>query len=410
MTKGTRMRGTLTLALALVASAAHADPAKVAKDWNRLVITPLESLAAHARALAAGDVNGDGKDDLIFAGELKGQLGLYVALSKGDGTFEPWKDLELAHAAGAIAVGQFHKGKGLDIVTIFNVGNGPDDGGLYLNKGAGKFAGGKSFTPVCNPGGAGAAGMVVTGALAADLNGDGVSDLICRAGHVAVAMGSATGAFRGWTEVKNVNPSAGIALADMDGDGALDLIAVSQPRNPKDDESKVCVSFNHHGALDDEPRCFTMSLGTWGLFNNGISAGDLNGDGKPDVAVGFRNNHGIYIDLMMNDGKGGLEEPTKVKIADSGEGLFGITIVDINGDKKPDVIAFHEDAVLLFPGNGDGTLGKRIKVPMGHLMNRNDGNALVVGDFRGNGTKGIAMFHQTPTGDDSIDVVSFTLR
>jgi uncharacterized protein (TIGR03437 family) len=85
--------------------------------------------------------------------------------------------------------------------------------------------------------------------------------------------------------------------------------------------------------------------------------GDLNGDGKPDLAVTFSDSSdagGRWLLVLMGNGDGSFATRNTM---DLGQSFLLVAAVDVNGDKKADLIItapFEGDSFVL-RGNGDGT-------------------------------------------------------
>jgi hypothetical protein len=138
------------------------------------------------------------------------------------------------------------------------------------------------------------------------------------------------------------------ALADMDGDGDLDVVTVDL----KDQEvGTVSVSLNDGAGGFAAPASYPVGPGSaW------LAVGDLNADGRPDVVVSNSLAEDTKaVTVYMNNGTGGLVSP-HVLTAPAASYPQGIEIGDWNGDGKADVaVALMMMAqVKVFWGDGTG--------------------------------------------------------
>ena len=173
------------------------------------------SVPAEAIELAVGDVNGDGKPDVVTAN----QQSFSILLGNGDGTFQT--PVTPAIAVDSVALEDFTGDGKLDLVVS------PGSGGfntlsILLGNGNGTF---QNPAPVnlgatCDAGPLGGAGPFVV-----DLNGDGKPDLVdtCGLTGVVVLLGNGDGTF-GAPEILTVAGYAAFAVvADFNVDGKPDL-------------------------------------------------------------------------------------------------------------------------------------------------------------------------------------------
>src|SRR2546422_972020 len=102
---------------------------------------------------------------------------------------------------------------------------------------------------------------------------------------------------------------------------------------------------------------------------------DLNGDGKPDLAV--RNSSAVSVLLWNGDGTFGPKSDYA-----TGSGTGPQAIVDLNGDGKPDLVTANggSNTVSVLLGNGDGTFGPKSDYATGSGL-----LFLAVGDLNGDG-------------------------
>jgi len=347
-----------------------------------------------ARSVAVADVNGDGNPDLIVADRCQtadsgcksntgGEVG--VLLGNGDGTFQT----AVIYPTGAfegrgVAVGDFN-GDGKPDIAVASFclsstdcsSSSPGAVSILLGNGDGTF---KTAT-VNGSGGASAFNVV-----AADLDGDGKPDLAvvnrctlsnCTSsigtGVVGVLLNKGDGTFQTAVPYNSTGYSGqAVAVGDVNGDGKPDLVEVDQCRvygSCKDNSSPVSVFL---GVRDGTFQSAQQYL-TGGQPAYSVALGDLNGDGKLDIAVANQcvtpttctstTNGGVAV--LLNQGDGTFQDA--VIYTASGTTTSWVDIGDVDGDGHPDVVAVNYCAdpadsscaagsVDLMLGNGDGTL------------------------------------------------------
>lgn len=168
-----------------------------------------QTVEISAISSAAGDFNGDGILDLILGG---------VLLGHGDGTFTQGP---LLNANGFVAVGDFNGDGKLDVAVTDAQHNTVS---IFLGNGNGTFTIAQG-SPI-------AVGNGPQAILAADFNNDGKLDLAIANssdGTVTLLLGNGNGTFTASAgSPYRVRPGAsGLAVADFNGDGKLDLAVVN---------------------------------------------------------------------------------------------------------------------------------------------------------------------------------------
>jgi hypothetical protein len=116
---------------------------------------------------------------------------------------------------------------------------------------------------------------------------------------------------------------------------------------------------------------------------NSVASGDLNGDGKLDLATANFNNDNVSV--LIGNGDGTFQP--HVDYATSNSPDF-VAIADLNGDKKDDVLTTSAFAsqVSVLRGNGDGTLQAHVEYEVG-----TNATAIALDDFNGVGALGLAI-------------------
>src|SRR5436309_2887837 len=90
-----------------------------------------------------------------------------------------------------------------------------------------------------------------------------------------------------------------------------------------------------------------------------VAIGDLNGDGKADLATA--NCHSNTVSVLLGNGDGSFRAHTDFE---TGSYPYSVAMGDLNGDGKLDLVVAnaYSWAVSVFADNGDGTFGARVDV------------------------------------------------
>jgi hypothetical protein len=222
-------------------------------------------------AVAAADVNGDGKVDLISANAYDGTL--TVLTNNGNGGFAVEATLYVgsygASWPDSVAVADVNGDGKPDLISANS-----NDGRLTVltNNGSGGFGLNATLT----------VGTAPACVIAADLRGSGKPDLIsanASDGTLTVLTNNGHGVF-GSNAVFNVGLSSGsspecVVAVDVNGDGKLDLVSANFG-----DDTLTILTNNGSGGFGPG---ITLSVGVAGSEPNSVTAADINGDGKPDL-------------------------------------------------------------------------------------------------------------------------------
>jgi FG-GAP-like repeat/FG-GAP repeat len=197
------------------------------------------------------------------------------------------------------------------------------------------FSGPTSFTT----------GALPVSVATADVNGDGRPDLlVANSGSSGpaglsvllntTAPGAATPSFSAPTNFTTGNSPFWVAVADVNGDGKSDVIVANSVGNT------VSVLLNTTSPGATTPTFTTQTSFTVGATPVWVAVADVNGDGKPDIITANQGSTGANgVSVLLNTTTPGSTTPTLATHVDfpTGSGPSAVTAVDLNGDGRPDL-------------------------------------------------------------------------
>ncbi len=245
-------------------------------------------------------------------------------------------------------------------------------------------------------------GYCPTSIAVADLNGDGKLDLaITEGAKVGVMLGNGDGTFQAAVMYGSggYNSAWSAVVADVNGDGNPDLLVANECSDSK------CVQDGSVGVLlgnGDGTFKKAVTYDSGGLMARSVSVADVNGDGNLDVAVVNFDIYSSTVGVLLGKGKGTFQ--AVVTYPSGGYDPSAIAIADVNGDGKPDLLVANQQptgigsgdgvaGVLL--GNGDGTFQAAVAYDSGGV----DANSVSVSDLDGDGNLDLALVNSDPTSD-----------
>jgi hypothetical protein len=334
--------------------------------------------------VAVADFNGDGKLDLAVPvySIFSPFSDMNILLGNGDGTFTAGPTFPLfGQNVNNAAVADFNGDGNPDLAISL-----PDADQVQILLGNGDG----SFTPLLLPIPANGVFVVATG----DFNKDGRADLVLvntGPGTVSILLGNGDGTFTPKDEITTPSGAGGVALGpaavalgDFNHDGIPDLAVVNGPRFEQGAPGSVTILLgNGDGTFTASAE--TPATGGQPLF---IVAGDLNGDGKPDLVV-TNMNHGFpqLGDLTVLLGNGDGTFMATAAPPATGSIPYSVVLTDLNGDGKADLVIADagSNTITVLPGNGDGTFAAALSPAAG-----TDPVFAAVGDFNGDGIPDLA--------------------
>jgi hypothetical protein len=332
-------------------------------------------------AFATADFNGDGKLDVVT---ISNSSYLDVMLGNGDGTFQTPITLNIGASnffPEAIAVGDFNGDHLLDLaVWATNSTTGNTQVNIYLGTGTGTFTAGATYTAPSssnfNPG--------PNSIVAEDVNGDGKLDLVAMTPYngVFIFLGNGDGTLQtpvAYTTVctSTIGSCGSVAVGDLNGDGKPDLALQSNDTVG----SGMTILLNTGNSTFGTPTYYPVAIS--GVYaNGGIAIGDVNGDKKPDVVVASSS---VTAIVYLNQGSGTFKVNGTVGSVALNP-TNNVVLADINNDKKLDIVVPDGFGnVLTFYGKGNGTFTTGPWYPL-QACNDCSNFMVAIGDFNADGT------------------------
>jgi len=295
-----------------------------------------------AREIVAGDIDGDGKLDLLTASANDSTVGWFLNTQPQIAiNFSAAKVVTTA-ATGAtgVAAGDVDQDGDID---VFSSSATNDSIILYEN------TTGTGSTWIASTISAAADGAQAV--VAADVDEDGDLDALSASSiddRIAWYENTA-GDGSAWTTVtisSAANGATAVAVGDLDSDGTLDVVSASS------EDDKIAWYSNDNG---DGSAWTATSITTTADFASGVAVGDVNRDCDLDIIAVSRDDNTVA--LYTNDNGDGSVW-TEVLISTTSLGVTGVNVGDIDGDGDLDVVTasqtndtieWHENLV------GDGS-------------------------------------------------------
>jgi hypothetical protein len=181
--------------------------------------------------------------------------------------------------------------------------------------------------------------------------------------------------------------STSMAVYDLNGDGYPDIVANYSSIFPPTYGTGGFTVWQNQGVPDtlSLAQAYTYSYGA-GNAPRSIAIQDLDGDGKPDIAV---DSNAQTISLFLNTSSGGsISFAPQGTLPDSlvPGGVSQILLLDFDGDGKPDIVVLNGGSVLVL-GN-TSTVGH---LSFHTIFQSPTGGRAVVADFDGDGKPDLAI-------------------
>lgn len=297
-------------------------PAALAQGFGPVTVYPAVA-GSRPYGLALGDINGDGMLDIVAGDNHSNLHTASVLLGQAGGLFGPTTASPAASGSFGLALGDMNQDGRPDLVTSYA---GPFAVGVQLGQ-PGGFGSTTSYPTL---------GGITQQLALGDVNGDGRPDVVAvnlGSNTVSVLLGQASGFARAalYSTGASSQPYS-VALGDMNGDGRLDIIT----GNCESASIGVLLGQATGFAPVVNYSAFLSRIASTTIYLVGIALADVNSDGQLDVITTTSDTTNTAT-LGVLLGQAGTLRPVTHYASPRFE-TFGVTAGDVNGDGWTDIV------------------------------------------------------------------------
>ena len=295
------------------------------------VATNIDSATgAAAQEVLVGDIDGDGKLDIVVGNSNAGTISVFKNTSTlGSISFATKIDLSVAAHPEHIALGDINGDGKLDIAASGYVQNKVS---VFKNT---STVGNISFAAKADF----ATGSATEAVKICDIDGDNKPDIIASNfsdNTISVLRNTGSVSTISFAAKVDFDTSAGpqgIAIGDIDGDGKIDIVTAN-------------YSSNYISILLNTSTVGTVSMATKVEFITAsnsstisVAVGDINGDGIPDIVSGSSSAASNSISVFINNSSSGTLNLASAVGFSIGDNCMSVCIADLDGDSKPEILS-----------------------------------------------------------------------
>lgn len=349
---------------------------------------------AGGTSMAIGDLNGDRKPDIVTAAALLRNPHVSVLLNRGNGTFRAKADFRTGRGPISVATGDVNGDGKLDLATANMYQPAKSTAytvSVLLNRGGGRFQAPRDYRTGDNP------DAIAIG----DVNRDRKLDLVTAndGDTVSVLLNRGAGRFHVKRDFRTGPSPTDVAIGDLNGDGRADLVTPNL-NSIDTGPPRISVLLNKGGGRFPTRRDYEAG---W-IYS--ISMGDVNSDRRLDLLVGSVSG---FPSVLLNRGNGTFERMLRYRVQakltrNSGGGEWA-AVGDLNGDGKVDLATSNDEdhtvSVLInAPGLCNVQDVRRLTVPVAtRTLARVNCRAGEVGsDYSAAFKRGHVMWQKPPAG------------
>jgi hypothetical protein len=281
-------------------------------------------------SIAVGDVTGDGRNDVVVASGNS----IRVFRQTVNGTLQATKDRLVNHSSLLVGIADFNADKRLDVVSI-PWGSNSDDVDLFLQRRNGTL--GPDHVYELRHSGYDDLSI-------GDVTGDGRADLVVTSGqgslrqNIGVLPQSTTGTFDSprFYDTGSESLNRANAIGDLDGDGRLDIVVGTEPWHGS----------SFLGLFKMKAGGFQMSRIEGVIVVGALEIGDLNGDHRNDIVV--LHDHSYRVGYLLQGRNGRFRPEVNLELPYGNyPNPHGLAIGDVNSDGLIDIVIANDNEGLL---------------------------------------------------------------
>ncbi len=344
-------------------------------------------------SVAIGDLDGDGKPDLAIVNSNSATVSVYrntsTSGSIGSGSFAAKVDFTTGNSPFSVAIGDLDGDGKPDLAVVNNSSNTVS---VFRNTatsgsiGTSSFAAKVDFTTGSSP------RSVALG----DLDGDGKIDLAIanyNSSTVSVFRNTSStgsigsGSFAAKVDFVTGTNAFSVATGDLDGDGKLDLAVANTTSNT--------ISIFRNTSLSGTISFAAKQDYTTGNSPYLLALGDLDGDGKLDLAVAnyYSSTISVFRNTSTSGSIGSSSFAAKVDFS-TGTNTFSVAIGDLDGDGKPDMAVTNSSLSTVSVFRNTSTIGSITSGSFAANQDFTTGSSpfsVAIGDLDGDGKPDLAI-------------------
>lgn len=310
---------------------------------------PTSSLSGNSMSALAADMDNDGDQDLVIASQGPNK----ILLNNGSGEFSIVSNSILVsfnYNSQDVAVADFNRDGGRFDLFFSNVADQttPQTNEFYLNQGNVSFTNDIGLIPVNG---------ISNSAIARDLNGDGIVDiLIGNNGQNIILINNGNARFTDQTGQRlpsRFDLTRDIEIGDLTGNGFPDIVVANE-----NDDNRIL--FNNGSGIYLDQTGSRLPLISEIEETREVELADIDGDGDLDIYFSnvriFESGADPQDRLLVNNGQGVFSDVTSSQLPQKTTNTLDTDFLDIDGDGDLDILTGNfNGGVQVFLNNGAGT-------------------------------------------------------